>query len=190
MTPGADTLSWVPGALSPTEGHKLSPRQAAPHFSGWSSRSPFPSPHLVSFSVKKHPSPSTQTWCPACSPSSNPAQNTYPPSVDMPHRYVMVRSWASLSSSKSFLRTCWALLTWVLSIWSSLAQSRCFMNIHRAESTHLPGPFHPDELPTWSSRGACGFELRVPLSLFELPSLHICHFPIWGEIPEASVTES
>ena len=96
MSLGADILSWVPGAPSPTEGPKLSPvptsctflppRQAAPNSLGWGSRSPLPGSHLMSFSAKTHPSPSTQTWCPACSPSSISAPDTCPPSVDTAHR--------------------------------------------------------------------------------------------------------
>ena len=64
----------------------LLPRQAALHSSGWGSRSPLPGPLLVFFSAKTHPSASTQTWCPACSPSSISARDACPPSVDMPRR--------------------------------------------------------------------------------------------------------
>ena len=96
MNPGDNTLSSVPGATSPTEGPKLSPvchllnipapQTSCPHSSGWAPRSPLPSSLLVSFSVKTHPSPSTHTWCPACSPSSISAPDTCPPSMDTPCR--------------------------------------------------------------------------------------------------------
>ena len=96
MSLGADILSWVPGSPSPTEGPKLStvhhllhipaPQTSCPPLLRLGPRSPLPGSLLMSFSNKTHPSPSTHTWCPACSPSSISAPDTCPPSVDTPRR--------------------------------------------------------------------------------------------------------
>ena len=96
MSLGADILSWVPGSPSPTEGPKLStvhhllhipaPQTSCPPILRLGPRSPLPGSLLMSFSNKTHPSPSTHTWCPACSPSSISAPDTCPPSVDTPRR--------------------------------------------------------------------------------------------------------
>ena len=81
-----------------------------------------------------------------------------------------------------------ALLTRVLSLWSSLAQSRCFINIRGAGRAHVWPQLLVSTLPPWAlpppvssqppahtclpAPGDCfawGFELRVPLSLFGIP---------------------
>ena len=134
MSLRAVILSWVPTeepALqrSPNSGPSstsctfLLPRQAAPYSSGWGSISLHPSPHLVFFSAKTHPSPSTQTWRPAGPMSSTLLQTPALHLWTRPADVLMVSSWLYFPSIKTFSRTGLALLTWVLSLSSSLAQA-------------------------------------------------------------------
>ena len=125
-------------APSPHPAHSCPPDKLPP--TPWAGAPGLPSPAPISclFPLRHTLHPPLR---PGVLPAPHPPFLLQTPALPLwtqPTDVLMVRSWPYLPSCKSFLRTCPALLTWVLSLWSSLAPSRCFLNIRRAQVATAP----------------------------------------------------